>query len=854
MDLIERNPGCLVITGMDAAWGGCDGPESAGAAAYERMVYQGQQRFAAPGSSPRREQAAEWLAESARRALNDAGVLNLAAAGAAVLYASDQPLNLRLPWAAVALDLSRESNFVPAALERAHALLADHPLVVIAAAGVGEVNWAAVPLAENGALGFDRATHGWRFGWGAGAVVLTTGGRARAEGRRVYAIVRGLAASGTGTEAPAHELPVPPTLEDVRSCCRQALEQAGCRAEEIGYVEAFASGLDALDGVEIAGLCQVYRAPSAERSTAAFTTALGSGQSNHGYLFAAAGLASLVRAAVCVYHRILPASPGWSAPKLPALWRGSAFWVPTESRTWFARRDGPGRLAAVNFIGRRGSFAHLILSEDLAQTQRPNRAIASGGFLLFPLAGDSVEDLLEQLEDLKGSLAYAANLSAAAQEAYETSLERSARPNGAQLAVAILGHTHEEILREIDLALKSIPAAYQKGSDWQTPLGSCFSADPAGRQGTVALVYGGAFNSYPGVGKDLFHLFPSLFSFSFEGINDLGHIIREHELYPRSLTALTKEEQAAAEAHLLANPVAMLISGSALAVVFTAVLEEVFKVQVGAAFGYSLGENSMMYALRVWQEGDEASARLEKSPLFLHRLAGPQNAVREFWGLPPAERAGAEPLWNNYLVMAPPDAVQAALAGEKNVYLTHINTPRQVVIGGDPEGCKRVIAALRCSSLQAPFDYALHCDPIRSEQAGLMELHHWPVQHVPRAVLYSAAGYEPLRVEPTAASSRDLAERIADMLCSPLDFPRLVNRVYADGARVFIEAGAGSNCARWIDEILKGRPHLALAVNRRGSDDYSTLVRLLARLHSHCVPLDLSPLYALSHAAVSRLQ
>ena len=69
-------------------------------------------------------------------------------------------------------------------------------------------------------------------------------------------------------------------------------------------------------------------------------------------------------------------------------------------------------------------------------------------------------------------------------------------------------------------------------------------------------------------------------------------------------------------------------------------------------------------------------------------------------------------------------------------------------------------------------------------------------------------------------SQREIADKMAHMLTSPLDFPRLVHQVYADGARVFIEAGAGGNCARWIDESLKGSPHLALSMNRRGTDDY----------------------------------
>jgi acyl transferase domain-containing protein len=105
-------------------------------------------------------------------------------------------------------------------------------------------------------------------------------------------------------------------------------------------------------------------------------------------------------------------------------------------------------------------------------------------------------------------------------------------------------------------------------------------------------------------------------------------------------------------------------------------------------------------------EADATRARLKASPLFQSRLAGAQLAVREHWGVT-GELNGS--LWSNTFLMAPMERVEEALRGEERVYLTHINTPRQVVIGGDPQGIRRVVEALKCTSLKAPFDFALHC-------------------------------------------------------------------------------------------------------------------------------------------------
>jgi acyl transferase domain-containing protein len=47
-----------------------------------------------------------------------------------------------------------------------------------------------------------------------------------------------------------------------------------------------------------------------------------------------------------------------------------------------------------------------------------------------------------------------------------------------------------------------------------------------------------------------------------------------------------------------------------------------------------------------------------------------------------------------------------------------------------------------------------------------------------------------------------------------------------------------------VDEVLKGQPHLAVSVSRKGSDDLSALLRTLARLVSHRASLDLSALFS----------
>lgn len=818
----------IAITGMNVSFQGCEGLD-----AFEQVIYtpHAGQRKGQNGHSTT-EGGAARLARVAVAALQDASLdTDRFLKSRAVIFTAGSELPDGLAGGSARLiDLSGHPHPLAAAVEQSERLFASQEadVVLFAALGTWKETSPDTAYQVTDAMGFDREVHSWRLGEGAAAVVWMPFEQAQQAGQRVYAVLRGHAVVPGSAEMQSL-LPVPLSLPEARGCIQSALQLAGVLPEQVGYVEAFASGYDRLDGVEIAALAQAYHPAEPD-----LTTAVGSVQASFGYLGHAAGLGGLIRTALCLYHRFIPAVSGWSAPKLPALWRGSIFYAPAESRPWFLPAGGLGRLAGVTSIGLGGSMAHFILEESEPQSLHPNQALQQSGIYLIPVASHDLSGLLEGLKDLREALSIQTNLAELASIWHAQAAERT----DALFAAALLGHDPDELRREVDMAIKSIPAAYEKGEEWQTPLGSCFTPQPVGPTGQVALVYPGAFNAYPGVGQHLFRLFPWLYQKSVARTRDLGRVIRDRLLYPRSLTALSQEELAGWEASLLADPIAMLTSGSTLAVLFTYILKEAFQIHPAAAFGYSLGENSMLFANGVWQEGDAVAGALETSDLFRSRLAGPQNAVRQYWGLPSGDTVQEVPLWSNYLLMAQPDRVAQAVAGEQRVYITHINAPRQVVIGGDPAACERVIAALRCSSLQAPFDYALHCEAIASEIGSLTALHDWPVEAQPGLRLYTAAHYGPMKLERHA-----IARQIGQMLTSPLDFPRLVRRVYADGARVFIEVGAGSNCARWISETLKGQPHLALSLNRRGTDDASNLVRSLARLFSHRVPLDLTPLY-----------
>jgi len=728
-----------------------------------------------------------------------------------------------------AFTLCAEENSVFKALEIAQKLLTIGQVdaVVVGAVdltgGLSHVLWrnqlASINTGES-TLSYDCNANGWMVGEGAGAVVLKRHERAKQDQDRIYAVIDAVNliqnSSATATES-------------VRQSCQQAFDRAGVRSTDIGYLEVFGSGVEQQDEAEIQGLIQAYRVSNSELSCA-----IGSVKANIGHTYMASGIASLIKTALCLYHRYISATPRWSSPKKLEVWQDSPFYVATESRPWFLTEGLMKRVAAINSLALDGTYAHLILSEDLSQKDRSNKYLEQTPFYLFPIAANDQSGLLKQIDALQQTIENSSSLSTAASQTFATF---QSYPQ-ATYALAIVGHDKGELLQEIQRGRKGLPNAFAKGKDWKSPLGSYFTAKPLGKHGTVAFVYPGAFNSYIGMARKLFHLFPKIYDRSASFVSNPALFFREKLLYPRSLNQLSKKQLEALEAKLLADPLAMQVSGTGFAVLFTLIMRDYFRVQPQAAFGYSMGESSMLYALNVWTSGEDVSNFVHASPLFQTRLAGSKNAVRDYWGLPQAQNHEGETLWNSYVLMVPPSAVMPCLEQESQVYLTHINTPTEVVIAGNPRACLRVIETLNCESFRVPANQVLHCEPMVSEYDQLIKLNTSPVQNVPEINFYSIANYEQIPLD-----KESLAHNISRGFCQRLDFSRLINRVYEDGARIFIELGCGSTCSRWIAENLKQKEHITMSINRRGVDDHTAIVRVLAQLLSHRVSLDLSPLY-----------
>lgn len=680
-------------------------------------------------------------------------------------------------------------------------------------------------------LSYDRFSNGWSIGEGAGAVVLKRHDTAKQNGDRIYAVIDAISfVDQNSTQNELDNDPPTPDAKAVNQACEQAFNIAGLQSTNVDYLEVFGSGIPQQDEAEIIGLLQAY-----QRNNNGLNCALGSVKANIGHTFVASGIASLIKTALCLYHRYIPATPKWSGVKTPQIWQDSPFYVAPKSTPWFLKKEGMARVAAINSMGIDGTYSHVILSEHLNQNQCYSHSLGQKPPYLFLVAFDNYSELWQQISNLQETINNNLSLAVAAKLTFATFKQRQE----AKYTLAIVGSNKQELSKEVKLAHKGVKNALEREIDWQTLLGSYFTAKPLGKKGAVTYVYPGIGGSYLGINQDIFRLLPELFGYlSSNNMNDCVAETRKL-LYPRSLNKLSNSQLEALEKQFLANVKATSQIEAQVAGISTFMLQHIFQLQPNFVLGFSLGETTMMFAQGIWSNLERENHANQFSWMRDRRLSGPKEALREYWKLPKNIDLEGNNLWNNYVLIAASSQVQECIKSENFVYITAIDSPMRVVIGGQKQACERVIKSLNCQAIHIALDLVVHCPPMHSEYERLVKTYTMPAKNTPEITFYSTADYAPLTLESSA-----IAHSLAKVTCEQVDFPRLVNRVYEDGARIFIEVGAGTGNSRSIDQILDSKEHIAVSLNRKGINDYTSLIRTLAKLSSHQVPLDLSPLYS----------
>jgi len=201
---------------------------------------------------------------------------------------------------------------------------------------------------------FDSLARGTAFSDGAGLVVLKRYKDAVADGDTIYAIIRGAALNNDGGDKGSFTAP---SVDGQASVISMAQAMAGVDPRSISYVETHGTATPLGDPIEVEGLIKAFREHTPDKQFCA----IGSIKTNIGHLTAAAGVAGLIKTALSLYHKQLPATLHYKEPNPQIPFTTSPFFVNDKFRDW--NTDQLPRRAGVSSFGVGGTNAHLILEE-----------------------------------------------------------------------------------------------------------------------------------------------------------------------------------------------------------------------------------------------------------------------------------------------------------------------------------------------------------------------------------------------------------------------------------------------------------------------------------------------------------
>lgn len=235
---------------------------------------------------------------------------------------------------------------------------------------------------------FSDNANGTVFSNGVAVVILKRLKDAIADNDTVYAIIDGCGINNDGDDKISYTAP---SLNGQIECIQEALRQANLRPQDIGLIETHGTGTALGDVIEFNALKSVF----SESTNSLSHCTLSSVKANIGHTDVTAGLAGLIKAALCIYHKQIPPLIHFQKLNSNLSFEDSPFLINTSLIDWKSKSR---RHAGVSSFGVGGTNAHLILSEH-KHSKTINEAAKAKEELII-LSAKTEQALNQQIDQL----------------------------------------------------------------------------------------------------------------------------------------------------------------------------------------------------------------------------------------------------------------------------------------------------------------------------------------------------------------------------------------------------------------------------------------------------------------------
>ncbi|MVF11049.1 SDR family NAD(P)-dependent oxidoreductase [Ketobacter sp. MCCC 1A13808] len=200
---------------------------------------------------------------------------------------------------------------------------------------------------------FDESADGYVRGEGVGVLALKRLSDAERDGDNIVAVIKGSAVNQDGRSS-SLTAPNGPSQETV---IRAAVANAGLTVDDIDWVETHGTATPLGDPIEVQSLESVYCANRNSDNPLIISSV----KTNIGHLESAAGVSSVMKAALSLQHGEIPPHLHFNKFNPHIAVDASKFTIPTESREW--KSGERKRRVGISSFGFSGTNVHMILEE-----------------------------------------------------------------------------------------------------------------------------------------------------------------------------------------------------------------------------------------------------------------------------------------------------------------------------------------------------------------------------------------------------------------------------------------------------------------------------------------------------------
>jgi acyl transferase domain-containing protein len=637
---------------------------------------------------------------------------------------------------------------------------------------------------------FDAESDGMMVGEGIGMIVLKRLADAERDHDRIYAIIKGI---GTSSDGRFKSIYAPRPAGQAKAL-RRAYQEAGFSPSTVGLIEAHGTGTMAGDPSEFQGLKEVFSENNPEKQI----VALGSVKSQIAHTKASAGVASLIKTSLALYHKVLPATINVTHPNPKFGIEDSPFYINTETRPWIRSRADISRRAGVSSFGFGGTNFHVVLEEHESDHRGAYRLTSTPKVTL--VSAETPQGILSSCIDMLSRLG-----SEGAEQAYAEWIANSqkVRIPQDQARLGFLSLSLDEARRLLETSQAMLQSKRGEAS-WEHPEGIYYRASGMDPKGKVVGLFPGQGSQYVDMGRELAVNFPPIREqfghidqlFLQDGVSPLSQAVYPRPAFDQTEKdaqneTLTRTENAQPAIGTLSMGLYKLLQSAGFTPDFTV--------------GHSFGELTALWAAGVLDDQDY---------LGLARSRGKAMA-------PPADAgfdAGAM-----LAVKGDADRIASEVKDFPGITLANWNSRHQVVLAGaksDIAGVQKALKDKGYSVVLLPVSAAFHTRLVGHAHKPFAEAIQSAVFRKPNCRLYSNTSGQEYPSDPD-----DIRRVLADHMLNPVLFKAEIESIYAEGGRIFVEFGPKGVLTNLVDDILEDQSHVALALNPNAKKDSDRQLR-----------------------------